>query len=129
MPAVDRRQRGAEAEWIAESFLAARGLKVLARNFRCAGGELDLVCSEQTDTRQELVVVEVRLRTSAGYGSGADSVDRRKQRRLVRASLHFLAEHPEYAQLPLRYDIVELRSTRPGAQGLRWLQAAFVPED
>ncbi|MGB1563447.1 MAG: YraN family protein [Sinimarinibacterium flocculans] len=109
--------RGAEAEDAALQLLRRRGLRLVSRNFRCRGGELDLVMLDG-DT---LVVVEVRARSHAGYGSAAESVDRRKQARLVHAAQLFLAAHPREAERPLRFDVVAF----DGAGQADWIRAAF----
>lgn len=114
-------QRGAEAERLAQRHLERQGLKLVARNWRCPGGELDLVMRE----RDMLVMVEVRKRTRSDYGDAFESVNGRKRGRLVRAARMFLAGHPEYARSPVRFDVVAVDA----ADQLEWLQAAFVTED
>jgi len=105
--------RGREAEAQAADFLARRGLKVLARNYRCRGGEIDLVCLDGAI----LVFVEVRLRTNRDFGGAAASITPSKQRRIVLAAHHFLAGKP----LPTcRFDAVLL----DGA-GIDWIRNAF----
>jgi putative endonuclease len=65
------RLRGAQAEETAARFLAARGLVVIARNYRTRQGEVDLVARDG-DT---LVFVEVRARSWNAFGGAAGSVD------------------------------------------------------
>jgi putative endonuclease len=113
--------RGAEAERQAQRHLERHGLKLVARNWRCPGGELDLVMRE----RDTLVMVEVRKRTRSDYGDAFESVHRHKRRRLVRAARMFLAGHPEYARSTVRFDVVAV----DGADAVEWLQAAFETED
>jgi putative endonuclease len=78
---------GAEAEAIAADFLAARGLRIVARNVRFRVGEIDLVAKDG-DT---LVFVEVRLRRSQRYGGAAASITPAKRARLLRAVRGYLA--------------------------------------
>lgn len=108
---------GAEAEDRALRHLQSRGLKLLERNYRCRGGELDLVMREG----ETLVVVEVRSRSNPGYGSAAESVDGRKQRRILLATQLYLVAHPEHADRALRFDVVAF----DGAGKLDWITAAF----
>lgn len=107
---------GAEAEAAALRWLEARGLKLLARNARYKVGELDLVMREH-DT---VVIVEVRSRRSLGFASAAESVDARKQSRIVQAAQLFLVEHPQYADCALRFDVLAIDDGRP-----QWIQNAF----
>lgn len=109
--------KGPEGEDRALSFLQARGLKLVARNWRCKAGELDLVMRD-ADT---VVVAEVRVRRRDDYGTALETVDHRKQARLVRATRLLLARRPELAEHPLRFDVVAL----DGAGGIEWVREAF----
>lgn len=108
---------GAGAEARALSFLEDRGLTLVARNWRCKAGELDLVLRD-ADT---LVVAEVRQRRRDDYGDPLETVDTRKQAKIVRATRLFLASRPELADEPLRFDIVTL----DGRDGIEWVKEAF----
>lgn len=106
---------GGEAEEAAARFLAAKGLRILARNYRTRFGEIDLVASEGAS----LVFVEVRLRSSARFGGAAASVDWRKRRRLESAARHFLARLGR--EPACRFDVVTCE-----AEGVtEWLRGAF----
>lgn len=107
---------GAEAETAALRWLEAKGLKLLARNVRYAVGELDLVMLH----REILVIVEVRSRRRLGFASAAESVDRRKQQRILRATQLFLAERRQHAERNLRFDVFTFDDAQP-----QWLQNAF----
>ncbi|HUP91795.1 MAG TPA: YraN family protein [Solimonas sp.] len=109
--------KGAAEEDIALRHLEQRGLVAVARNWRCRGGELDLVMRDG-DT---LVIAEVRMRGNPAFGSAAESVGARKQARLVHATRLFLAAHGQFAQSPVRFDVVAL----DGAGRLEWLRGAF----
>lgn len=108
---------GAEAEALAQRFLQQKGLRLLARNVRYRGGELDLVMLYG----EMLVVVEVRLRTHPGFGGAAASVDRHKQRRIVLATQLYLLAHPEHAQRAMRFDVIGIDRTGT----VDWIRAAF----
>jgi len=94
--------RGAQAEALAAGFLAARGLRVLARNYRCRAGEIDLIARD----RDIIVFVEVRLRSSNAFGGAAASITATKRRRLERAARHYLARLGE--EPPCRFDAILL---------------------
>ena len=69
-----------------------------------------------------MVFVEVRYRGNTGYGSGAESVDPRKQSRLIACAQHYLQTHPRTAQLPCRFDVIAIN----GSDGsLDWIRNAF----
>ena len=122
--AIDRRARGAAVEAAAHAHLAAAGLEPVAANASYRAGELDLVMRDG-DT---LVFVEVRYRGHDGHGGGAESIDWRKRRKLVRAAQAFLLHHRRYADGPCRFDVVEADGD-PAAPRLRWIRDAFRADD
>jgi putative endonuclease len=109
---------GQRAESYALEFLKRQGLRLIARNFRCRYGEIDLILKDQNT----LVFAEVRCRTPSRFGGAAESVDLRKQSRLVLAASVYLARYP--SDLPVRFDVLALT---PCAQEftLEWIQDAF----
>jgi putative endonuclease len=118
----DRQRLGREAEAAALAFLRAKGLELVASNYRCRGGELDLVMHDG-DT---LVFVEVRYRSRGDYGGPIESIDRRKRRRLVTAARHFLQRH-RWSERPCRFDVIGV-VPQPGAP-IEWLADAFAAGD
>ena len=109
--------RGAAEEDMALDFMLAQGLKLLARNVRFRGGELDLVMRDG-DT---IVITEVRKRSRDDYGTAAETVGPQKQRRIVLATQLWLARRPQYSRSPIRFDVCAL----DGANRVSWLKAAF----
>ncbi|MGD8416123.1 MAG: YraN family protein [Pseudomonadales bacterium] len=112
---------GSWAEDLALADLESHGLRLLARNFRRRWGELDLV---MRDTRC-LVFVEVRYRASSRWGGGLASVDRAKQRRLVRAANGYLQLHPRLAHTPCRFDVYAITGNQETPE-CRWVKQAFA---
>ncbi|MDR3419164.1 MAG: YraN family protein [Nevskia sp.] len=117
----DRAAAGAAAEARAQQHLERRGLKLVTRNWRCPGGELDLVMRDAAT----LVMVEVRKRSRSDYGDAFESVHARKRGRIVHAARSFLAAHPEHERSPVRFDVVAVG----GGGEVEWLQAAFDTEN
>ena len=116
---------GAAAEQAAAAFLEAQGLTIAARNAASRGGEIDIVARDG----DVLVFVEVRLRANQRFGSGADSVDARKQQRLVRAANHYLIRHHGARPPPCRFDVLSLAPAPEQSPPYRveWLRDAFRP--
>ena len=109
--------KGAQEENLALAYLQARDMQLVTRNFRCRGGELDLVMRE----KETLVIVEVRKRGNPNFGSAAESVDGRKQARIILAAQNFLASRAEFARSPVRFDVVAM----DGANKIEWVRDAF----
>ena len=114
--------RGVAAERLAGVWLRRRGLRPLHANYRCRAGEIDLVMRD----RNTLVFVEVRYRARDTFGSGAESVGRIKQRRLIRAASRYLQQHPQWADSECRFDVVSL-SGDEGNPEIEWIRHAFEP--
>ncbi len=92
--------RGKLGEDEAAAWLAAQGYRILARNVRNKGGEIDLVA----DDGGTLCFVEIKARASRTYGLAIESVSPAKQRRLFRAASLHLAFHPWKG--PCRFDVL-----------------------
>jgi putative endonuclease len=118
---IDRIGAGQEAEAAASRFLEAQKLTILARNYRCRTGELDIVASSAEGV---VIIAEVRLRARCNYGGGAASVDWRKQRKIQRATRHLLATHPNLAICALRFDVLDLQPDGKGF-AINWIRHAF----
>lgn len=125
MPASRRPTRapgavGEQAERHAERYLRDRGYDLLARNYSCRAGELDLIM-RKGDT---LVFVEVRYRRGAGFGGPAESIDANKRKRLRTTAEHFLQRYRGEAYESCRFDVMALMGdiTRPEVE---WIADAF----
>lgn len=109
-PKRDRRkQTGNRGEDIAAAYLEQKGLRLLARNWRKASGELDIIAAHGST----LVFVEVRTRSSHSFGSGEESVDQRKQRQVRRMAALYLSECGA-VQRRYRFDVIIVDLTGPG---------------
>ncbi len=101
---MDARARsGRRGEDLACAFLERAGLSVVARNFRCRLGEIDIVAREGRVT----VFVEVKERTSVSHGRGLEAVTRGKRQRLARAAQVYASAHG-LSESALRFDVVEV---------------------
>ena len=100
---------GNYGERVAASYLRRRGYKVLTRNYKIVGGEIDLVCRHG----DILAFVEVRTHSGEGFGTPAESIDERKQDALRLAARRYL-ELLDRDDITYRFDAVEVR-LKPGA--------------
>lgn len=91
------------AEQLVAEHLERSGWRVLARNYRLRGGELDLVCEDGGGT---VVVIEVKQRGSDAFGGAAAAVDYRKLARLRRTASHYLTYALKRPDAPVRFDAV-----------------------
>lgn len=117
--------RGDAAEACALAYLRRRGLRLVQANYRCRGGEIDLIMRDG----DFLALIEVRYRADQAFGGAAASVTPGKRRRIVQAARHFLAYHPDAGDAPaLRFDVLALDGPlhRPR---IEWIRDAFRVDD
>jgi putative endonuclease len=107
---LSNRELGNRGEAWAARQLRRQGYRVVARNFRAAGAEIDLVAFDGAT----LVFIEVKLRRSLGAGSPGEAVTFHKQRRLRRAAAIF-ADRRGLAERPMRFDVMGISRS-----GRRW---------
>lgn len=108
---------GAAAEDLALLYLQKNGLQMVTRNWRCRGGELDLVMRDG----ETLVIAEVRKRSSNAFGGAAASIDARKRERIIQSAQRFLMEHAKFSDAPVRFDVLTLDRE----DKIEWIKAAF----
>lgn len=96
-----RRALGDHGEALAAGWYAAQGYEVVARNWRSAGGEIDLVLRRG----RELVFCEVKTRTSDRFGTPAEAVTPLKQRRIRRLAAAYLVERRPPGGCVVRFDV------------------------
>ncbi len=94
---------------------------VVARNLRCRAGELDLVCLD----RGVLAIIEVRQRMRTDFGGALASVNRRKQRKIIRATRILLLGQAQWRRRTMRFDVVGLAGLPDGTHRIVWVKDAF----
>ena len=105
-----RKNLGDSGERLAGLFLEQRGYKILERNFRTRGGEIDLI-AEDLDG---LAFVEVRTRHSDLAGMPEESLTPRKRARMIAMALEYLSRHEEWAERAWRIDFVGIELSPSG---------------
>jgi putative endonuclease len=120
MPTSKSNKTGQQAEDSACQYLKTQGLSLVERNYRCPRGEIDLIMKDSSTT----VFIEVRFRRNIQFGSGAESVDQRKQKKLLATAAHYLQKNPKAARGTCRFDVISLTANN-GEQQLDWIPDAF----
>lgn len=113
---------GARGERIAARSLRRAGHRVIARNYRCPAGEIDLI----TAHRGELVFVEVKSRSSDEHQDLLDTVRPAQWRRVERAARYYLMSHTA-GDPPCRFDMVTVVWPRDGGPNVEHLVNAYEP--
>ena len=122
---TSRQALGAAGEDLAAAWYEARDYTVVARNWRCREGELDLVLVNPMLASRGLVVFcEVKTRRGDAFGAPFEAVTLAKQRTIRSVALRWLAEHPQRGA-DLRFDVASVLAPRGGAAVIEVIEAAF----
>ena len=117
---MNQSNAGLEAEKLAATFLANQGLKLLAQNYHCRFGEIDLVMMDV----KTLVFVEVKLRSSNQFGGAAASITPQKQQKLILTAQHFLQQYVKnQSQTACRFDAILMN--KADINSIEWIRNAF----
>ena len=95
-------------ERVAARHYRLRGYRILGANVVAGGNELDLIARRG----RRLVFVEVKERSSSGFGGGIAAVNGEKRRRVRRAAASWLQAHPETASLEIRFEVAAVTDGR-----------------
>ena len=99
-----RQSYGTWGERVAASYLSARGYSIIARNVRTPYGEIDLVVK----TRQTLVFVEVKTRSTNAFGLPEEAISTRKRKHILQSAEYYLQELDDYRG-DWRVDVISIR--------------------
>ena len=117
----ERKALGLLGEELALAHLLAQDLRLVARNYRCKLGEIDLVMLDG----ETLVLVEVRYRATSDYGGAAASITWEKQRKLVKTAEHLLMKRAELRRHPARFDVIAITNVADDTT-IEWIRSAFT---
>lgn len=121
---MHRSELGPEGERLAERFLRKRGYRILARNYRCSCGEIDLIARDGAT----IVFVEVKGKRGAEFGSPLEAVTARKRKRLVLVANCYLTAFKLH-HLRARFDAVGIRWVTGGEPSIVLVRDAFRASD
>ena len=116
-----KREIGNWGEDIAVKVLKKKGYKIIERNYNVPGmGEIDIIAKKE----EYLVFVEVRLRKNTLHGSGAETVDIFKQKKLIKAALMYMKKN-NATNIPARFDVVSITGEIGGEYSVEIIENAF----
>lgn len=127
------RSRGDIAECCGEEYLQRQGLTPVAKNYQCRCGEIDLIMKDH-DT---LVFIEVRYRQSSHFGLAFETVNAKKQQKIVKTARYYLHRYQLTENIGSRFDVLgiqprssvqELQTARTRDLQFSWIQNAFYAE-
>lgn len=112
---------GKQAEDLAKQYLQKHKLKLITQNYHCRRGEIDLIMQDQ----QTLVFIEVRYRKNARFGSALESVDHKKQAKIITTAEHYLLQS-KHDYIDYRFDVIAMMPmTNSDQPEITWIKNAF----
>jgi putative endonuclease len=117
-----KKDLGAAGEDAARRFLRREGFRIIAKNYRCPLGEIDLIALDG----ETIVFVEVKTRSSDDTADPENSIGSRKQTQLTRVARYWLHQH-RYPDRPYRFDAVSVVLGPDRRPEVRRIEDAFVP--
>jgi putative endonuclease len=104
--AIDTKKLGQQAEDLVCHYLQKQKLKLVARNYSCRYGEIDLIMRDKTS----LVFIEVRYRQNSYFGSGLETINLTKQNKVIKTAEYYLLTHHLSEKVACRFDVVGVKS-------------------
>ena len=112
---VNKREVGSHYEQVAKAYLEKQGYRILANNFRCKLGEIDLIAQRDA----YIIFVEVKYRRTLAFGYPREAVNYTKRQHILRTAQYYLMTQIGY-EAPCRFDVVEVLDDK-----VTHLKAAF----
>lgn len=117
---ADHLATGKTAEALALHYLQSHKLSLIASNWQCPYGELDLIMTD----KQHLVFIEVRYRKQNQWGDAAATITATKRQKLITAARLFLQKNSQFASKPCRFDVIAMTGELNNPT-ISWLPNAF----
>ncbi|MEM7465715.1 MAG: YraN family protein [Pseudomonadota bacterium] len=116
-------QIGYKFEDLGAQHLVDHGYKILAKNYRCRYGEIDIIAQN----KNTLVFVEVKFRSQQDFGNALQMVTPSKQRKIIHTAQHYLQKNRRLNYLDGRFDVVGItQKDADESLEIEWIQGAFT---
>jgi putative endonuclease len=113
---------GQGGEALAAEYLTRKGYRIVTRNFKGGGAEIDIVAAWEDDT---IVLVEVKRRASDDFGSPAQAVNRQKQKQIIKAARFFQQQHDLFETF-FRFDVIAITGSDTAESAIEHIEGAFL---
>ena len=109
--------KGRAGENAAALYFEEKGIRILGRNFRSRSGEIDIIALD----RDTIIFTEVKTWSAYGIEALEQSLDAKKQRKIIETSKYFLSLHREYKYMAIRFDVIFI-----SPEGITHIASAFT---
>ena len=117
MSGISRHNKAQAGEEAAAYLLEAKGMKIIAKNFRSRRGEVDIIAQDG----ETLVFAEVKTWSAYGIEALEYGINEKKQKKIIESSKYFLSLHREYKYMAIRFDVLFV-----SPHGITHLASAFT---
>ena len=122
MPVTNNLSLGKKGEEQAAMTLEAAGMKIIAKNYRCKTGEIDIIAIEG----ETVVFTEVKTWTAFGLEDLRYVIDNKKQQKIIKTAKFFMSENRKYSNMAIRFDVIFLKNDKiSGGYQVTHLASAF----
>ena len=119
---MDKAETGRLGEDIVCRYLESRGCRIVKRNYRIRGGEIDIIAEDDS----HIIFTEVKTRRVDSMVSGLEAITKSKQRLVIRAAERYLSDNKP--DLQPRFDAAEVTVSDGRAVKLKYLKNAYIKE-
>jgi putative endonuclease len=105
---TDKQNSGQAAENLAKAYLLKQGLIFLERNYHCRHGEIDLIFKDEAS----IIFIEVRFRRQVAFGSACETIDRKKQKKIIQTAEYYLYNHRLTESVVGRFDAIGITPSK-----------------
>lgn len=115
-------QKGAEKERLSADWLKKQGVRILSMNYRCKGGEIDIIGIDKSKT---LIFFEVKYRKNTDHGNALDYITPSKQKKIILCANAYLSKNTELQNHSMRFDALTLHGNEKIPNWLKDIFGAF----
>ena len=105
---TDKQHSGQAAENLAKTYLLKQGFVFIEKNYHCRHGEIDLIFKDN-DT---IVFIEVRFRRHVNFGSACESINNKKQKKIIKTAEYYLYVHRLTESVTSRFDVIGITPSK-----------------
>lgn len=114
---------GHQKEQQAKRWLAKQNIQILAENYHCKGGEIDLIGLRSSALYEpQLIFFEVKYRKQTAYGHPSETVTSQKQQHIIHCAQLYLLKNPQYQDYIMQFDVLTYTANQEEPE---WIQNAF----
>lgn len=118
---MNNKELGSYGENLAISFIIEKGYEILAKNYKCRIGEIDIIARNSA----VLVFIEVKTRRTDSFGFPSEAVNKKKRTKLLKLAMFYLALNKAKPEQDYRFDVIEVKLNKDNTNTINHIINAF----